>query len=269
MSTYFDMISSMTQGNGSGVVPAGSGDTERQAGYHRQDLRGTLLREALAILEEDGLGGLTIRRLSARCGVSHAAPYRHFSSKDEIVAILMQEGHRLLESEQEKALASLGEPGTVPDETGASLTVPSEATPRERARARLDALCRAYLSFATAHPTHLRLMFSRESIQAVVRCRSPLPVDPQDGDLGSFGPLLRTVRECIERGAMATERPAEVVAMSLWSHIHGLALLADAGLPEEMARHWGLVPEDLLEGMLADMVEKALAPGAPTTDLGS
>ncbi len=269
MSTCFDMISSMTQGNGSGLVPAGSGNTEQNTGYHRQGLRGTLLREALAILEEDGLGGLTIRRLSARCGVSHAAPYRHFSSKDEIVAILMQEGHRLLEAEQEKALASLGGPGTLPDETGAGQTVPDEASPRERAKARLGALCGAYLSFARAHPTHLRLMFSRESVQAVVRCRSPHPVDPQDGDLGSFGPLLRTVRECIERGAIATERPAEVVAMSLWSHIHGLALLADAGLPEEMARHWGQPPEALVEGMLADMVERAFASGTQTPAPGN
>ena len=51
--------------------------------------RGTLsqaliLRTSLAIIDSDGLGGLTVRKLAARLGVSAMAIYRHYKNKAEI-----------------------------------------------------------------------------------------------------------------------------------------------------------------------------------------
>ncbi len=51
--------------------------------------RGTLsqaliLRTAVEIIDSDGLGGLTVRKLSARLGVSAMAIYRHYKNKAEI-----------------------------------------------------------------------------------------------------------------------------------------------------------------------------------------
>jgi len=56
--------------------------------------RGTLSREqilqaALAIADRDGLGGLTIRKLAARLGVSPMGVYRYFRNKAEIVGGLV------------------------------------------------------------------------------------------------------------------------------------------------------------------------------------
>lgn len=44
----------------------------------RGDLPQALVQAALAILDEEGAEGLTLRRIAARAGVSHAAPAHHF-----------------------------------------------------------------------------------------------------------------------------------------------------------------------------------------------
>jgi TetR/AcrR family transcriptional regulator, tetracycline repressor protein len=47
-----------------------------------------ILQEALALVDEAGLEGLTTRALGHRLGVDSTAVYRHFRSKDELLAAL-------------------------------------------------------------------------------------------------------------------------------------------------------------------------------------
>jgi AcrR family transcriptional regulator len=49
---------------------------------------GQILDEALAIIVESGLGGLTVARLSKRMGWTVGAMYRYFSGKDQLIATL-------------------------------------------------------------------------------------------------------------------------------------------------------------------------------------
>src|SRR5262245_56056039 len=50
--------------------------------------RSNLLREAVALLDEGGLEGLTMRRLAERLGVQAPSLYNHIRDKDELVALL-------------------------------------------------------------------------------------------------------------------------------------------------------------------------------------
>ena len=52
--------------------------------------RDKILRAALAIVDEVGLDGLTVRGLTARLGVTPMAIYRHFESKGEILDCLLE-----------------------------------------------------------------------------------------------------------------------------------------------------------------------------------
>ena len=54
------------------------------ADYHHGDLAAILRESALAILQEEGLANLSLRSLAKRAGVSHAAPYRHYSSREAL-----------------------------------------------------------------------------------------------------------------------------------------------------------------------------------------
>lgn len=49
-----------------------------------QDTRRRLTELALALYREQGYDAVTLRELGARAGMSHATPYRYFSSKDEL-----------------------------------------------------------------------------------------------------------------------------------------------------------------------------------------
>jgi AcrR family transcriptional regulator len=53
-----------------------------------RDLREDCLTEAASIIAERGLEVLSLREVARRLGVSHQAPYKHFESRDHILAEL-------------------------------------------------------------------------------------------------------------------------------------------------------------------------------------
>jgi AcrR family transcriptional regulator len=69
-------------------IPKGAG----VRGYHHGDLRNGLLEAARTILEEESLAALTLRAVARKAGVSHAAPYRHFSNHEALLVELSFEG---------------------------------------------------------------------------------------------------------------------------------------------------------------------------------
>ena len=59
--------------------------TRRKASYHHGDLEGALIPAVRRLLEREGVGGFSITEACKEIGVSTAAPYKHFSSKHEIL----------------------------------------------------------------------------------------------------------------------------------------------------------------------------------------
>ena len=104
--------------------------------YHHGDLRNTLLGAARAILEEGGLGALSLRGVARRAGVSHAAPYRHFASHEALLVELAVEGFAELKTTLHSANA--------------------HATSMDDRIANLGA---AYMRFVARRPALSRLMF--------------------------------------------------------------------------------------------------------------
>src|SRR5258705_6099043 len=60
--------------------------------YHHGDLAPSLRQAARAIWEEEGLAALSLRSVARRAGVSHAAPYRHYASREALLADVAVEG---------------------------------------------------------------------------------------------------------------------------------------------------------------------------------
>jgi AcrR family transcriptional regulator len=133
----------------------------RKSAYHHGDLRTALIRSAAALVNDRGLAGVSLREVARRAGVSHAAPYHHFSSKESLLAALAAEGFADLDAALARAESRAG------------------ADPR----ARLEALGVAYVRFALAKPEMFRAMF-RASAKDV-------------GSGGPLGRLLRGVRDCL------------------------------------------------------------------------
>jgi AcrR family transcriptional regulator len=160
--------------------------------YHHGDLRRALLRAAAELVEERGVGGLTLRAVAKRAGVSHAAPAHHFADKAALLGGLAAEGYQELARSVERALAGAG---------------------RDPA-ARLQAVARGYFRFATRRPDLFQVMFRPELVH---------PADPvfRVSADGADRLLAEVVAECVEAGLVQPER-AEALRLASWALIHGL-----------------------------------------------
>jgi AcrR family transcriptional regulator len=105
--------------------------------YHHGDLRNALIEAALAIIAEDGPEGFTIRDAARRAGVSSAAPYRHFTDREDLLAAVAADCMQRLGDAMDRAIeaAGTGDPLAVYRATGI-----------------------AYVRFAAEHPAHFRVM---------------------------------------------------------------------------------------------------------------
>ncbi|WP_193074328.1 TetR/AcrR family transcriptional regulator [Pseudomonas sp. FME51] len=103
--------------------------------YHHGDLRGALLDAAREALEQNGASAVSLRELARRVGVSHAAPYRHFANREELLMAVAAEGFNEL---ARRLRAEEGQDGT------------------------LMGMGQAYVGFATSNPSLYKLMFSPE-----------------------------------------------------------------------------------------------------------
>jgi AcrR family transcriptional regulator len=104
--------------------------------YHHGDLRQALVRSALEILSESGVGGLSLRAAARRARVSAMAPYRHFADKEALLAAVAEYGFRELAAQLTAATATAADP-----------------------RAGLAALGVAYVLFARDEPSLFKLIF--------------------------------------------------------------------------------------------------------------
>ena len=103
--------------------------------YHHGNLKAALLKAAAQMVGKLGTAGLTLREVARKAGVSHNAPYRHFKSREELLAALAAESFLKLHGALEKASA--------------------EGSAVER----LVAACQGYLRFAMDSPSRFELMF--------------------------------------------------------------------------------------------------------------
>jgi AcrR family transcriptional regulator len=162
--------------------------------YHHGDLKTALIETALTIAEDSGVDAISTRELTRRLGVSHAAPARHFASRDALLA--------------EVAAAAFDRFGHALARAAASAT----------GRDVLPAIGRAYVRFALDHPALLRLMFRREVSEL-----AETPPRLQEAQDRAFAALVSGVRTLL--GAHASDDRVSQAAFAAWAMAHGAVTL--------------------------------------------
>lgn len=163
--------------------------------YHHGALREALLTATLELIETDGIGAVSLRRVARAAGVSTGAPYHHFPDRAALLTALSDEGFRRLAEALTAAHAAA-------------------ATPTEA----LEAILNAYVEFARANPAYFRLMFRPELKQ------------PHKSESGAeageeaFAVLADTVGECLD-AKVVRAGDKNVLAITVWSLVHGYASL--------------------------------------------
>ena len=174
-------------------------------------LREDCVREALAIIEQVGVEGLSLRDVARRLNVSHQAPYKHFPSRDHVLAEIVS-----------RAFAAFAQYLDAR---------PKSDDPHEE----LAAMGRAYLEYARERPLSYRLMFG-----------ASLP-DPTHHPemMKSAQHAFSLLRDCLIRVRQAEARPiepgiVELDALFVWATMHGLSgilhtsALRSLNLPQEL-----------------------------------
>jgi AcrR family transcriptional regulator len=167
--------------------------------YHHGDLRRALIEAAVRTIQASGIAGLTLRGVGADLGVSRTALYRHFDDKSALLAAVAREGFRTLRIELEQAWSGAG-----------------------GGRAGFGAMGRAYVRFATAHPSHYRVMFGG----SVTGYDSEPELDAEAS--GAFQALVDALSDQQKAGLVRDDDPLQL-ARFIWAVVHGLAMLAIDG----------------------------------------
>ena len=175
--------------------------------YHHGDLRRALLDEAVRTIQTHGVEHLTLRSVGERLGVSRSALYRHFADKQSLLATVGKEGFRMLR----QAIADAWE------QNG-------------RGRIGFQAMGKAYVQFAGAHPSHYRVMFggfiesAAKDDHFIAEARA------------AFQALVEALVEQQSAGDIRRD-DAVLMARFVWALVHGTAMLViDGQLPEAAQR---------------------------------
>ena len=168
--------------------------------YHHGDLRNALIKGAGRVLLEKGTCGFSLREVARVAGVSHAAPYRHFRDKAALLQALTQAGFEQL---------------------GLAIRTAADGKPHNPEQKLIEAGV-AYVRLAVQNPEITRLMFGG-TVELQENDARP------DASVTAYESLLDIIQEGVEQGSFR-QRPPQELALVAWTSMHGLAMLAVAGL---------------------------------------
>jgi AcrR family transcriptional regulator len=202
---------------------------KRRRTYHHGSLRDALISGALELIGERGPTGFTLIEAARRAGVSSAAPYRHFASREDLLA----------------------EIGTIAYGQLAQALIRAQKY-RKTTAEKIAAMGSAYVTFAIAEPASFDVLFN----SGIDKTAYPQLLEAGDAVLA-----LVTDASIDFTGA---RRSGVTLAISCWAIAHGHAVLATgadfrhrdlpvSALPE-MAYTAGLA---MLEGLTARREKKA------------
>ena len=196
-----------------------SPDAAPRKQYHHGDLRDSLLKQGLILLQEVGVEDISLRQLAERVGVSTPALYHHFKNKQELLYAL----GILCVDKFEQALFEewLGE-GAISVQGGGQAPAPS--TQPSGPADHLQHIVLAYVRFALENPELYELLFGRRMWKTDVRS------DFHAYAKQSFRKLsTRLLASQQGRTLRADIHPLRVAQVG-WATVHGLCRMYNDGL---------------------------------------
>ena len=171
--------------------------------YHHGDLRRCLVDAALALVAEGQNWTFSLREVARRAGVSHNAPYHHFADKRDLLTAVAAVGFAAV---RKRMLAANAKAKNV--------------------QTALAMCAIEYVKFGIENPAHYRLMFGsglvteRDDLPDTVRFAS------RDAQAVFKDIVYRGAHEGIFAVSSENKKGVHIAALSAWSAVHGLTLLA-------------------------------------------
>jgi len=194
----------------------------RKAKNRPADLKEACIQAARDVIAEQGVESLSLRDVARRLNISHQAPYRHFETRDHLLAEIMR-----------RCFADFA----------AYLDQRTAGGPNSG----LEGMGQAYLACAEQKPLEYRLMFG-----------TPWPQPAEHPELIRHAvhafDILRNGLRSTSRG---TETDVDLDALFIWSTLHGAASINQA----DVMQHLELVPTvmERFNGELMNRIDSALS----------
>lgn len=165
--------------------------------YHHGDLRHALIERGIEFIKQEGEESLSLRKIAEVCGVSNAAPYAHFKTKDEFIAAMQQYVMDLFSAALEKTAVEYKDSPSL-----------------------LPMLGKTYVMFFYQNPFYYDFLFSRRNLI--------IKLPPEDADAGENTPLsiLQKTATLVFRKTGLPENVIQDKIIAMWALVHGLAAIA-------------------------------------------
>lgn len=165
--------------------------------YHHKDLRNALIEKGIEIVSSEGLYSFSLRKVAAACGVSHAAPYSHFQSKEELLEAMQQYITDQFSEILDKVISSCKNPNDLLKNMGV-----------------------AYVSFFIDNPHYYSFIYSQSNAK--------IDLTLSGSNAENFRPF-EIYKSAISKVLNSANYPMEKqndAIIALWAFIHGLTSLA-------------------------------------------
>jgi AcrR family transcriptional regulator len=160
----------------------------KKPGYHHGNLLEELKRNAVELIESQGISKINLRALAIKCGVSATSVYRHYKNKEHLLAVIAEEGFTKLH----QAMLAAREPN------------------------KLQKIGIAYIYFALQHRIHFQLMFGpfidKKNYPSLMKASTQ-----------AYQVLRIQIEQGIAQGMMAGN--IDSLTRTAWATVHGAAVL--------------------------------------------
>lgn len=192
--------------------------------YHHGDLKNALIKAGVEILAKEGIGKLSLRKVALKAGVSHTAPYAHFSDKQSLIAAISTEGFQRLS----KALESVSH------------------THAHNPKKQLIESALAYVTFALGNKDIFKIMFS-SALEKEKEYPAFVEVSQK-----AFHQVVEIIEAC-QQADVIKSGEADVLAVIIWGQVHGIISLALEG----QISH-AVLEKKTLQELVTQAVERAI-----------
>ena len=197
-------------------------------GYHHGRLKEALIEAARVLVAQKGPAGFTLAEAAKLVGVTAAAPYRHFTDRNALIAELARRGFAQF-ADCLQAAWNGGDPDPV--------TACLRSGP-------------AYLNFVRNEPGVYSAMFHNFALLA--------EEGPCEDAMRARGILL-SMTNAVVRHFGADEGQTPLIAMQIWSLSHGVSMLAISGHLNDPEAVIGAGMKHILEGGIRNRRNEPLA----------
>lgn len=172
------------------------------SGYHHKNLKDELIENGLKLFDEVGYDKFSMRKVAKACGVSEAAPYRHFENKDSLIAAIIAQAYHKFDLVLNESIARY------PDDAGKQL--------REMAF--------LYIKFFVENPEYLRFFFFSDVNKTLAGKYGSL-FENMEQPYKTFVHSVERYKERLDKVEPGKKADINALVLACWGLAHGIAVL--------------------------------------------